>query len=126
MNEHPVCTKDPEPPEQLHQQLQAAVETRDTGELAALIRKARQAADEYLAAVSQADACLAQARREAEELLERARREAREIEESARVKSEYYWDSLSQRIDALFARQIPPAPAPEEDVEEPEGFGPDD
>lgn len=126
MNEHPDSARDQESPEQLHQQLQAAVENRDTGELAALIQKARQAADEYLAAVSQADACLAQARREAEELLERARREAREIEESARVKSEYYWDSLSQRIDALFARQIPPAPAPEEDVEEPEGFGPDD
>ena len=126
MNEHPDSARDQESPEQLHQQLQAAVESRDTGELAALIQKARQAADEYLAAVSQADACLAQAQWEADQLLERARREARDIEESARVKSEYYWDCLSQRIDALFARQIPPAPAPEEDAEEPEGFGPDD
>ena len=39
MNEHPDSARDHESPEQLHQQLQAAVEARDTGELAALIRE---------------------------------------------------------------------------------------
>ena len=105
-------------------------------QLSGIFENAQHAADHYLEHVESMHARqeadyrqrLAEAEQQAQDLLHSTRQQCAAMEQQARSKADYYWDTLSQKIQQLYQQQpeLPTiedtTPSPEESV----GFGPDD
>lgn len=106
-------------------------------QLSGIFENAQQAADQYLKNVAsinerkEADyqQRMAEAEQQAQALLQAAQRECRDLEHAARVKSDYYWDALSDKIACLYQQHpelLQPAEAASPCSAEDSCFGPDD
>ena len=106
-------------------------------QLSGIFENAQQAADHYLENVESMHARqeadylqrLAEAEQQAQDLLHSTQQQCAAMEQQARSKADYYWESLSQKIQQLYQQQPPELPVIEEaplSSEEDACFGPDD